>query len=114
PDKRPIRPWLEGQLPFLGLKDHAEVVKVSKATPHMFRHTFVRDHYLKGTPIEDIADLLGDDVATVREYYSTFDELRKQRLIARTKTVFADDPITLRLAGAEPKTGGRTLALLVR
>ncbi len=81
------------------LKERPEMVKVSKATPHMFRHTFVRDHYLKGTPIEDIADLLGDDVATVREYYSTFDELRKQRLIARTKSVFADDPVTRRLAG---------------
>ena len=35
-----------------------ELVKVSLATPHMWRHTFVRDLHLQDTPIEDIADLL--------------------------------------------------------
>jgi len=71
-------------------------------TPHWWRHTFVRDLYLKDTPVEDIADLIGDDVETVREYYSSFDELRKKKLEDRMKALWADDPLTKELAAKPP------------
>ena len=79
------------------LKDKPEIIEVSTVTPHMWRHTLVRDLYLKDTPVEDIADLLGDDVDTVRKYYSCFDELRKKKLIGRLKKVWENDPLTQRL-----------------
>lgn len=87
------------------LKDAPERVLVSKATPHIWRHTLVRDLYLKDTPVEDIADLLGDDVDTVREYYSSFDELRKKKLVGKLRKVWEDDPLTQRLAGAVHASG---------
>jgi len=79
------------------LKDKPEIVTVSKATPHMWRHTFVRDRYLEGMDVADIADLLGDDVATVRKYYSCFDELRREKLLARVDQSWENDPLTQRL-----------------
>ena len=87
-------------------KAEPELVEVSLATPHMWRHTFVRDLYLRDTPVEDIADLLGDDSATVREYYSCFDYLRQQKLVSRVEQMWATDPLTCRLAGAETPTEG--------
>jgi integrase len=81
------------------LKDTAENVVVSGVTPHWWRHTFVRDLYLKNISVETIADLLGDDVETVRKYYSSFDELRKQKLKSEIESVWASDPLTEQLRG---------------
>ena len=64
----------------------------------MWRHTFVRDLYLQDTPVEDIADLLGDDPATVREYYSCFDYLRQQKLVSRVEKMWSADPLTKQLS----------------
>jgi integrase len=79
-------------------KQKPEMVRVSTATPHMWRHTFVRDLYLQDTPVEDIADLLGDDPATVREYYSCFDYLRQQKLVSRVEKMWSADPLTKQLS----------------
>ena len=81
------------------LKQKPDHMMVSAVTPHWWRHTFVRDLYLKDTPVEDIADLIGDDVETVRKYYSSFDELRKKKLEDRMKALWADDPLTKELSG---------------
>jgi integrase len=82
------------------LKEKPELVKVSEITPHWWRHTFVRDCYLRKppVPVETIADLLGDDVDTVREYYSSFDELRQNQLKSEMELMWANDPLTQRLA----------------
>jgi hypothetical protein len=46
-----------------------------------------------------IADLIGDDVDTVRKFYSSFDELRKKKLKAEMQALWADDPLTRELGG---------------
>lgn len=50
----------------------ASVFKLSKvegAFPHRFRHTFATELLAKHTPIEVVADLLGDSVEVVRKHY---------------------------------------------
>jgi integrase len=79
------------------LKEKAERVLVSAVTPHWWRHTFVRDLYLQGKPVSLIADLIGDEEETVRKYYSSFDELRKQKLKSEIESVWANDPLTQEL-----------------
>jgi len=59
------------------LKDKAETVKVSKATPHMFRHTLARDLLERGTPMEEVAELLGNSMKVVEKYYSKWDTRRR-------------------------------------
>lgn len=82
------------------LKGNTERVKISEASPHWWRHTFVRDCYLRRphpVPLETIADLIGDDVDTVRKYYSSFDELRQEQLKAEMELMWTNDPLTQRL-----------------
>ncbi len=70
-----------------GTKDEPEKVLDSHADPHFWRHTWVRDAYLTKTPIEDIAEYLGDEVGAVKEYYSCFDDLRHANLVANALKV---------------------------
>lgn len=79
------------------LKSESESVKVSKATPHMFRHTLVRDLLEHGTPMEEIAELLGNSVKVVEKYYSKWDVRRQARLEQRLEAIWADDPLTQHL-----------------
>jgi integrase len=76
------------------LKNEPEVVKVSKATPHMFRHTLVRDLLERGTPMEEIAELLGNTMKVVEKYYSKWDVRRQARLEQRLEDFWASDPLT--------------------
>jgi site-specific recombinase XerD len=62
------------------LKAEPEQVKVLKATPHMFRHTLVRDLLEHGAPMEEIAELLGNSMKMVEKYYSKWDTRRQARL----------------------------------
>lgn len=75
-----------------------------KPTPHRFRHTFARVLLQRGVPVADVADLLGDDEATVREHYARWVPERQARLTKILKEAFADEP--------KPKltviSGGRT------
>jgi integrase len=81
------------------LKGTSEEVEVSSITPHYWRHTFVRDHYIRQTPIEVIADLIGDDPKTVQKYYSSFDELRQRKLIEHQQAFWNADPYALARTG---------------
>ena len=76
------------------LKAESEVVKVSKATPHMFRHTLVRDLLEGGTPMEEIAELLGNSMKVVEKYYSKWDTRRQARLEKRLEDFWQNDPLT--------------------
>ncbi len=76
------------------LKTEPEVVKVSKATPHMFRHTLVRDLLERGTPMEEIAELLGNSMKVVEKYYSKWDTRRQARLEKRLEDFWQNDPLT--------------------
>jgi len=90
------------------LKGDTEKVKISEASPHWWRHTFVRDCYLRRphpVPLETIADLIGDDVDTVRKYYSSFDELRQEQLKAEMELMWSTDPLTQRLAADHASSG---------
>ena len=80
------------------LKATAETVKVSKATPHMFRHTLVRDLLECGTPMEEIAELLGNSMKVVEKYYSKWDSRRQARLEKRLESFWDSDPLTKTLA----------------
>ena len=79
------------------LKASAETVKVSKATPHMFRHTLVRDLLEHGTPMEEIAELLGNSMKIVEKYYSKWDTRRQARLERRLEEFWENDPLTRNL-----------------
>jgi len=81
------------------LKAEAETVRVSKATPHMFRHTLVRDLLEAGTPMEEIAELLGNSMKMVEKYYSKWDTRRQARLEKRLDDFWKNDPLTKDLAG---------------
>jgi hypothetical protein len=90
------------------LKGNSEKVKISEASPHWWRHTFVRDCYLRRphpVPLEKIADLIGDDVDTVRKYYSSFDELRQEQLKAEMELMWTNDPLTQRLTADHASSG---------
>jgi hypothetical protein len=90
------------------LKGNTEKVKISEASPHWWRHTFVRDCYLRRphpVPLETIADLIGDDVDTVRKYYSSFDELRQEQLKAEMELMWSNDPLTQRLTADHASSG---------
>lgn len=76
------------------LKAEAETVRVSKATPHMFRHTLVRDLLEAGTPMEEIAELLGNSMKIVEKYYSKWDTRRQARLEKRLEDFWQNDPLT--------------------
>jgi integrase len=76
------------------LKAEAETVKISKATPHMFRHTLARDLLLGGTPMEEIAELLGNSMKMVEKYYSKWDTRRQARLEKRLEDFWQNDPLT--------------------
>jgi integrase len=80
------------------LKAESEAVKVSKATPHMFRHTLVRDLLEGETPMEEIAELLGNSMEVVEKYYSKWDTRRQARLIKRLEDFWQNDPLTKNLA----------------
>ena len=84
------------------LKAQAEAVRVSKATPHMFRHTLVRDLLEAGTPMEEIAELLGNSMKIVEKYYSKWDTRRQARLEKRLEDFWQNDPLTRDL-GARPR-----------
>lgn len=84
------------------LKPGAETVKVSKATPHMFRHTLARDLLEHGTPMEEIAELLGNSVQVVERYYSKWDTRRQARLEKRLEHFWENDPLTQKIL---PQTG---------
>jgi integrase len=76
------------------LKAAPETVKTSKATPHMFRHTLVRDLLECGTPMEEIAELLGNSMKIVEKYYSKWDTRRQARLEKRLEDFWKVDPLT--------------------
>ena len=80
------------------LKQKAESFDESRAVPHMWRHTMVRDLYIRDVPVRQIADILGDDPATVTKYYSQFDELRHRKTMATLEDLHASDQVFQRLS----------------
>jgi integrase len=83
------------------LKAETEAVMVSKATPHMFRHTLVRDLLENGTPMEEIGELLGNSMKVVEKYYSKWDKRRQARLEQRLENFWRSDPLTKTLDGQD-------------
>lgn len=80
------------------LKDKPQTVVVSKATPHMFRHTLVRDLLENATPMEEVAELLGNSMKMVEKYYSKWDKRRQARLEQRLEKFWESDPLTQSLS----------------
>ena len=42
---------------------------VANAVAHRFRHTLATELMIKGATVDDVANILGDDPETVRQYY---------------------------------------------
>ena len=84
------------------LNSEPQAIRVSMATPHMFRHTLVRDLLEHGTPMEEIAELLGNSMKVVEKYYSKWDTRRQARLETRLEYFWDQDPLTKALS---PKSG---------
>lgn len=63
-----------------------------KATPHRFRHTFVRILLEKGVPVPDVAELVGDTEATLRIHYAKWIKTRQDRLSRILQEAFEDKP----------------------
>jgi integrase len=61
-------------------------------THHRFRHTFVRILLENGTPVRDVADLLGDTEEVVRQSYSKWVPERQERLTGVLRAAFANKP----------------------
>ena len=61
-------------------------------TPHRFRHTFARILLERGVPVADVAELLGDDEATVRKHYARWVPERQARLTKILMDAFDDKP----------------------
>jgi site-specific recombinase XerD len=80
------------------LKKEAETFGGSTAIPHMWRHTMVRDLYVRAVPVRQIADILGDEPATVTKYYSQFDQLRQRKAMATLGDLHRSDPVFQRHA----------------
>ena len=80
------------------LKLNAETFSESTAFPHMWRHTLVRDLYIRDIPVRQIADILGDEPATVTKHYSQFDQLRQRKAIATLGDLHRSDPVFQRHA----------------
>ena len=83
------------------LKNAPEKVKVSKAKPHMFRHTLTRDLLLDGMPMAELAELLGNSVRIIEKYYSKWDTRRQARLEEHLDSFWKEDPITKTLNDAQ-------------
>lgn len=64
----------------------------------MFRHTLVRDLLEVGTPMEEIAELLGNSAKVIEKYYSKWDTRRQARLEKRLDDFWKNDPLTKNLA----------------
>ncbi|HVY92395.1 MAG TPA: tyrosine-type recombinase/integrase [Bryobacteraceae bacterium] len=80
------------------LKEQAEAVIRSLATPHMFRHTLARDLLERGVPMEDVAEILGHSMAITEKYYAKFDKRREARLEQRLQEFWENDRVTKALA----------------
>ena len=63
-----------------------------RATPHRFRHTFVRILLEKGVPVADVAELIGDTEDMVRRHYARWVPERQARLTNILKQAFEDKP----------------------
>jgi integrase len=83
------------------LKTAPQKVRVSAAKPHMFRHTLARDLLLGGTPMEELAELLGNSVRIIEKYYSKWDTRRQARLEEHLETFWKEDPLTKTLNEAQ-------------
>jgi len=63
-----------------------------RPTHHRFRHTFARRLLERGVPVADVAELLGDDEATVRKHYARWVPERQARLTKILKDALEDKP----------------------
>jgi hypothetical protein len=48
---------------------YLQQIRVANAKAHRFRHTLATEILAKGYTVEDAANILGDDPATIRRYY---------------------------------------------
>lgn len=63
-----------------------------KATPHRFRHTFVRILLEYGVSVADVAELIGDTEDMVRLHYAKWITARQERLTSILQGAFKDKP----------------------
>jgi hypothetical protein len=60
---------------------------------------------MRGTPIEEIAELLGSSMEIVEKYYTKVDTRRQARLEKRLEDFWETDPVTENLASQKRRRG---------
>jgi len=93
---------------FSRLRKLLDLAKLPHRTPHNFRHHFAVEHLLRGTPIEDVARLLGHaNIATTMKSYAAWIKDRQTRLEGHQQKVWSSDPLHQRMTAK----GGSDLPL---
>jgi integrase len=83
---------------FSRLRKLLDLAGLPHRTPHNFRHHFAVEHLLSGTPIEDVARLLGhNDVNVTLRSYAAWVERRQAQLEAHQQRVWSSDPLHLKM-----------------
>ena len=79
---------------FSRLRKLLDLAGLQHRTPHNFRHHFAVEQLLSGTPIEDVARLLGhDDIQTTLDSYAAWIPARQEQLERHQQRVWDKDPL---------------------
>jgi integrase/recombinase XerD len=79
---------------FSRLRKLLDLAGLPHRTPHNFRHHFAVEHLLNGTPIEDVARLLGhNDIRVTIRSYAAWIKKRQERLEGHQRRVWQNDPL---------------------
>ena len=61
---------------------------------HRLRDTFAVEHLLKGTPLEEVSELLGhESIRVTQKHYAPWVRARQDRLEGHVRRTWADDPL---------------------
>lgn len=93
------RPHTRASKWFTRLRKLLDLAKLQHRTPHNFRHHFAVEHLLRGTPIEDVARLLGhNDISVTVRSYAAWVKDRQARLESHQQKVWSNDPLHQRMS----------------
>jgi len=88
---------------FARLRKLLDLAGLQHRTPHNFRHHFAVEHLLRGTPIEDVARLLGHaNISVTMKSYAAWVDQRQTRLESHQKKVSENDPLHQRMNATKP------------
>jgi integrase len=82
---------------FERLRKLLDLAGLEHRTPHNFRHTFACYHLLEGTPIDQVARMLGHkNMQTTMDSYAGWVKARREQLAASQRKIWETDPEHIR------------------